>query len=309
MIDRSPRLRLAAALFALGLVAGANATATEVDAAAQARLGLALAELRAVQVPVAVPATAEVLDPSALARTAADVAAAQAAADASSAEARRVQALFEADGNMSRKALDAARAQAAADQAKLRQIRVQLRADWGAAVAALDGASLRARIDALLDGREAWLKAEPLATPAPGFQAVAATLRSDAARNVSARVLGPLPRSSSGLAGSWLVAADGAGLTPGMILTANLQGAGAGPSGLLLPRGAVVRWNGVAWAYVATDATHFERRPVHALAATAEGWVVGPPFKAGEKVVSQGAEALMARDAAPAAPAAAADDD
>lgn len=301
MIDRFPRC-FALAAFAVGAMVSGRAAATELDAAAQARLGLALAELRAVRAPAELPATAEVIDPSALAKAADDVSAAQAAADASGAEARRVQALFEADGNMSRKALDAARAQAAADQAKLRQARVQLRMDWGTAVAGLDERALRARAEALLDGREAWLKAEPLVAPAPGFQVGAATLRL-AGRDAAARVLGPLPRSTSGLAGGWLVAAVGEGLTPGMALTASLQGKDAGAAGVLLPRAAVVRWNGVAWAYVATDATHFERRAVKALATTADGWVVGASFKAGEKVVIRGAEALIAQEAAPPAAA------
>ena len=300
------RHAVAFALLAVGLMAAGSASATELDAAVQARLGLSLAELHAVHAPVAVPATAEVLDPSTLAKAADDIAAAQAAADASGAEARRVQALFEADGNMSRKALETARAQAAADQAKLRQARAQLRMDWGAGVAVLDAGALRARVDALLDGREAWLKVEPLAAPKPGFQAVSAALHPAAGQEVVARVLGPMPRSVSGLAGGWLVAADSADLAPGMVLTANLQGAGAGASGVLLPRAAVVRWNGMAWAYVATDDTHFERRAVSALAMTADGWVVGAPFKPGEKVVSRGAEALIAQDAAP--PAAAAGD-
>lgn len=291
---------MARILFAAApLLIATHAAATEVDAGAQSRLGLALVELHAAQAPAGVAASAEVLDPAALAKTADDIAALQAAADASGAEARRVQALFAADGNMSRKALDAARAQAAADQAKLRQARTQLRVDWGPAIAALDAPALHARAEALLDGRVAWLKAEPLATPAPGFQAAGATLRQGDGPEAAARVLGPLPRSTSGLAGGWLLEAPGAGLAPGMLLTARLQGAGAGATGVLLPRGAVVRWNGVAWAYVAIDATHFERRAVNALALTADGWIVGAPFKVGEKVVARGAQTLIALDAAP----------
>ena len=277
----------------LALIA-ADAAATEVDATTQNRLGLALVELRATQAPVELAATAEVLDPSTLAKTAADIAALQATADASNAEARRVQALFAADGNMSRKAAEAARAQAAVDQAKLQQARTQLRTDWGSAIAALDAHTLHARAESLLDGRTAWLKAEPLAAPAPGFQAAGAQLG-----DVAAHVLGPLPRSTSGLAGGWLLEAPGAGLMPGMTLTARLRGAAAGAAGVLLPRSAVVRWNGVAWAYIATDATHFERRAVNALAITADGWIVGAPFKAGEKAVARGAETLIALDAAP----------
>lgn len=277
-------------------LAAAHAVATEVDAATQARLGLGLTELRAAQAPVELAATAEVLDPSALAKSADDIAALQATADASNAEARRVQALFAADGNMSRKAVEAARAQAAVDQAKLQQARTQLRMDWGSAIAALDARTLHARAESLLDGRTAWLKAEPLTLPAAGFQAAGATLRSS---DVTARVLGPLPRSTSGLAGGWLLEAPGTDLTPGMTLPVRMRGAAAGTAGVLLPRSAVVRWNGVAWAYIATDATHFERRAVNALAITADGWVVGAPFKAGEKAVARGAEMLIALDAAP----------
>ena len=286
------RMSIAAVLMAVAI----DAAATEVDAATQARLGLTLAELRAAQAPVELPASAEVLDPSSLAKTADDLAALQATADASGAEARRVQALFAADGNMSRKAVEAARAQAAVDQARLQQARTQLRMDWGSAIAALDAHALHVRAESLLDGRTAWLKAEPLAAPAPGFQAAGAVLRQG---DVNARVLGALPRSTSGLAGGWLLEAPGADLMPGMMLTARIRGAGTGTAGVLLPRGAVVRWNGVAWAYVATDATHFERRAVNALAINADGWIVGAPFKAGEKVVARGAETLIALDAAP----------
>ena len=289
---RAARLLCSAAL----AVASATAAATEVDAATQARLGLALAELRAAQAPVELAATADVLDPAALAKAADDIAALQATAEASNAEAQRVQALYAADGNMSRKAVEAARAQAAVDRSKLQQARTQLRVDWGAAIAALDARALHARTEALLDGRTAWLKAEPLAAPAPAFSASGALLQPG---ELAARVLGPLPRSSSGLAGGWLLEAPGAGLAPGMTLTARIQGGGAGTAGVLLPRGALVRWNGVTWAYVATDATHFERRAVSALAITANGWIVGAPFKAGEKVVASGAGALIALDAAP----------
>jgi len=301
-LPRAARMLCAAWL----IVASATAAATEVDAATQARLGLALAELHAAQAPLELSAAAEVLDPTTLAKAADDIAALQATADASRAEAQRVQALYAADGNMSRKAVEAARAQAAVDQSKLQQARTQLRMDWGAAIAGMDAGTLHARTEALLDGRTAWLKAEPLAAPASGFQPAGALLHPG---DIAARVLSPLPRSSAGLAGGWLLEAPGAGLTPGMLLTARLQGSGTGASGVLLPRGAVVRWNGVAWAYVATDATHFERRAVTALAMTAAGWIVGAPFTAGEKVVTRGAGALIALDAAPAEPGKLGDDD
>ncbi|NUR22850.1 MAG: hypothetical protein HOQ08_08105 [Frateuria sp.] len=91
-----------------------------------------------------------------------------------------------------------------------------------------------------------------------------------------------------------------------MVLTAQLQYGGEPVRGVLLPRGAIVRWNGQDWAYVATGADRFERRAVTPRAMTPAGWVVGAPFKPGERVVVQGAEALIAVDAAPVPGAAAA---
>jgi hypothetical protein len=126
---------------------------------------------------------------------------------------------------------------------------------------------------------------------------------------VPARVLGTLPRSTSGLAAGWLLQADAGPLVPGMVLTAQLQGVGAPVHGVLLPRAAIVRWNGLDWAYVATGTTRFERRAVTPRAMTPAGWLVGAPFKPGERVVVQGAEALVAVDAAPAPGSAEATDD
>ncbi|MFC5743825.1 hypothetical protein [Dyella tabacisoli] len=280
----------------------ASAAATELTAEAQEKLGLATAALQSAQAPAAIAATAEVLDPSSLAKLADDIVAAQAAADASAAEYTRTQALVAADGNMSRKALEAARTQSIADQSKLRQARTQLRVEWGGSFAALDAGALRTRVDALLEGRETLLKSEPLSAPTAAFVADTATLQLAEKKLLDARVLGALPRSSSGVSAAWLLQASSTSLVPGMILTAQLHGRAQNESkqqGVLLPRAAVVRWNGVAWAYVVTDATHFERRAVQALAMTPAGWLVGTPFKAGEKVVTQGVETLIAVDAAP----------
>lgn len=77
-LPRAARMLCAAWL----IVASVTAAATEVDAATQARLGLALAELHAAQAPLELSATAEVLDPSTLAKAADDIAALQATADA-----------------------------------------------------------------------------------------------------------------------------------------------------------------------------------------------------------------------------------
>jgi hypothetical protein len=275
------------------------AQATELDAAAQARLGLRLATLEAGEVSPDSRATAEVLDPAPLANAVDTLKSAQAAAAASGAEAARTQALLSAQGNASRKALEAARAQAVADQARVREARIALRGAWGDALADMDTRRRDELIDALVDGRQVLLKAEPLGRSDLSRKVHAAILLVSPDADVPAQVLGRLPRSSSGLAAGWLLQAPAGSLVPGMLLTARLRADGAPQRGVLLPRAAIVRWNGLDWAYVASGATRFERRAVQPRAMAPAGWLVGAPFRPGERVVVQGAEALIAVDAAP----------
>ncbi|HET6804897.1 MAG TPA: hypothetical protein VFH59_05570 [Frateuria sp.] len=282
----------------LALLAG-GAAATELDAASQARLGLQLATLAAGSMPPTTRAVADVLDPVPLAKAIDELEAAQAAAHASRAEVARTQALLAAGGNASRKALEAAQAQATADQARLREARVALRSVWGDDLAEMEPGRRDRLLAALVKGRQVLLRAEPLGRPDQAPTVRAATLQLPRGAAATARVLGRLPRSTSGLAAGWLLQAEAGAMVPGMVLTARLHGAGAPVRGVLLPRAAIVRWNGLDWAYVATGATQFERRAVHPRAMTPAGWLVGAPFKPGERVVVQGAEALVAVDAAP----------
>lgn len=297
--------RLAPLVFLLVLLTG-HATATELDAASQARLGLRLATLAEGQMSPTTRAVADVLDPVPLAKSIDELEAAQAAARASHAELARTQALLAAAGNASRKALEAAQAQATADQARLREARVGLRSAWGDDLADMASAGRERLLDALVSGHQVLLSAEPLGRPDGTLKVHAATLQLPHGVDVPAQVLGRLPRSTSGLAAGWLLQADAGPLVPGMVLTVQLHGEGKPLRGVLLPRAAIVRWNGLDWAYVATGTTQFERRVVHPQAMTAAGWLVGAPFKPGERVVVQGAEALVAVDAAPA-PGSAAD--
>lgn len=308
---RTAMTYLSRAAFALLVALACNAGAVELDAAAQSRLGLRLSTLAEGEASPTTRAVVDVLDPLPLAKAVDELAVARAAADASRAEAGRTRALLAARGNASRKALEAAQAQAVADQARLREARLALRAGWGEALADMDRTRRDRLVDQLVDGRQVLLRAEPLERPDEPVPVRAATLQVPHGGQLPARVLGRLPRSTAGLAAGWLLQAPAGALVPGMVLTARLQSGGPPVRGVLLPRAAVVRWNGRDWAYVATGADRFERRAVAARVMTPAGWLVGAPFGAGERVVTQGAEALIAVDAAPSpgGSAAAPDDD
>jgi multidrug efflux pump subunit AcrA (membrane-fusion protein) len=236
------------------------------------------------------------MDPAPLARLAEDVAAAEATASASSAERQRTRALWSVDGNVSRKVVEAADAQASVDQAHVRQLRAQLRLEWGATYASLTGDVLRQRVLSLVEGHTVLLRAQVLGLPPAGWSPRGASLTLVNGGTRTARVLGSLPRGTSGLAADWLLEADGRALVSGMHMAGYLEDSTNHLSGVVLPRSAVIRWNGLSWAYVAVDATHFERRAVNPLRVLDDGWLVGAPFKAGEHAVTNGANALMAID-------------
>jgi hypothetical protein len=85
-------------------------------------------------------------------------------------------------------------------------------------------------------------------------------------------------------------------LRPGMALTAYLQLPGDATKGVLLPRSAIVRQEGVPWAYVRTADDKVTRRPVEQATPVDAGWFVPAGFKAGEAVVVAGAQMLLSEE-------------
>jgi len=255
---------LVASLLAMALAA--PVVATEVDQTAQHSLGLATATLAAVSRPAEIPAAIDVLDPAPLARLVDDLTAAEATASASAAEARRAEALFHADTNVAAKAVEAAHSQAAIDAAHVRQLHTDLTLGWGTRFGHLDTTALQRTI-------------------APHVH--------------EAAILGRFPQSATGVQPEWLLDADGGALVPGMHTSGSLRDGTGSVSGLLLPRAAIVRWNGLSWTYVQVDATHFERRPVRAEQRLDDGWLVeaNDDLHPGDRVVVAGAAALLAIDA------------
>ncbi len=81
-------------------------------------------------------------------------------------------------------------------------------------------------------------------------------------------------------------------IAPGANLTAILDLPGEASTGVVIPRGAVVRSDGRGWAFVQTGADTFIRREVALTRPTSDGWFVTSDFKAGEKVVVTGAQVL-----------------
>jgi hypothetical protein len=92
------------------------------------------------------------------------------------------------------------------------------------------------------------------------------------------------------------VRASGFPLRPGAAVTAYLPTAGESRQGVVIPRSAIVRLEGKAWAYVQVGDTGFARREITLDHATDEGWFVSDNVASGDRVVVRGAQTLLSEE-------------
>lgn len=92
------------------------------------------------------------------------------------------------------------------------------------------------------------------------------------------------------LDGPWLAA------RPGLLVQAQLPAGNGTSRGVVIPAAAVVQWDGLDWAWLRREADHFVRVRVLTDRPVAGGWMVGPPWAAGDSVVVTGAEQLLSEE-------------
>ncbi|CAM3224680.1 hypothetical protein [Asticcacaulis taihuensis] len=266
----------------------------QLDARTQARLQLRIAPLTAAHSSDQVSAFATVVDPTPLLTLLSDLATAQSAYTASQAEAARSQALAR-DASLSAKASEAATAQARSDQARVRLLKQRLGLEWGAYFTTLSDNGLRQLGSDLAAARCALVRVD---TPAGQGLKGAKTVSLDlgALGFADARVLGVARTADARLQSPGLMTLvsgeNAAYLSIGLSLKASLY-SGGGTSGLLIPNAALLRQGGHVYAFIKTNAQTFDRRIVTPTRVTPEGLIVTSGFTSGEKVVVQGASALL----------------
>ena len=281
----------------------------------QAAAGLELRALEAATWRPGVSAAGSVLDPVPLAALAAELSTAEAARDASRAELARTRTLHADAANVSKRSLESAQAQFRADDDHATLAERQLAMGWGRAIAGLAGAERDALIARLIDGRAAIarvdLPAGELGQAAGGDAAAAgadspvepvaarvSVLGSDAP-SVAAAAIEDAPAVNPELPGrSFLLRLDPAGsrLRPGAAISARLELAGEPRSGVVVPRDALVRFGGLAWAYVKRGDDRFERLAVPLDAPADGGWFSTERFAPGDEVVVTGAQLLLGEE-------------
>lgn len=292
------RRLIPAAVAAAWLSAGSAQAGTVVVApAAQQRLGLETAPLSIQRRSAEVDAFAKVLDPEPLVQLDSDLRTATAAAAASHAEAERTRALNSTGGGVAAKDMEAAVSQARQDALKVEMLRRRLGLEWGPGIARLSDRRRAELAQALSAGRAALVHVD---THNNAGQAGARVVKVDVGdASVSGVVLGPARAAEPRLQSSGLIVLvtgpEAILLSVGLTQSAHIAQAQS-ETGVVIPRSAVVRWRGAAWAYVRTGPDRFERRLVDAPIPEEDGLFSARGFKSGDAVVTRGAVALFAAE-------------
>jgi hypothetical protein len=295
---------IAATAAAMLAATSALAAAVVVPPAAQERMGLAVVRLEAQQHSTEVDAFAKVLDPEPLVQLDSDLHTAVAAAEASRAEAERSRALNSAGGGVASKDMEAAVAQAKQDALKVEMLRRRVSLEWGPGVARMSEARRAKLVKALVAGEAALVHVD---THNNAGQDGARQVKVDVGdASLPAVVLGPARAAEPRLQSSGLIV-EVTGpkamlLSVGLTQSAHIAQADA-VTGVMIPRGAIVRYRGAAWAYVKTAPGRFERRLVDAPVPEEAGFFVAHGFSAGDEVVTQGAVELFTAEQGQAAKA------
>jgi hypothetical protein len=288
---------VAAPLMAAPLVASAQVTpytGVTLDPQAQARLGVRTQALKSERRSAQIDAFAKVLDPGPLAQLETDLEAAQASATASAAEARRAEALNASGSAVSSKDAEAARAQADNDAVHLQQLRQRLGLEWGPGIQRQTEVRRRELIRALSDGQAALVHID---TPNNEGQAEARSVEIDIGDGQAhGELLGAARTAEPRLQSSGLIAVvrgkSAILLSIGLIQSAHINTPASSP-GVIIPRSAVIRFNGSDWAYARHGPQGFERRRLDSPVAGEAGLFVTKGFSAGDELVVQGAAELF----------------
>ena len=271
--------------------------AVTLSAAAQQRVGLGTQKLTTVQRSAEIDAFAKVLDPGPLVQSENALETAEAASAASRAEAARTTALHESGGSVAAKDAEVAQSQARQDALKVALVRRQIDLLWGPGVARLSDARRKALVAGLAKGGIALVHVD---THNNEGQAGARQVKVDiGADSVTGAVIGPARAAEPRLQSSGLIVEingpDAILLSVGLTQSAHIEEA-TSQSGVLLPRGAIIRFRGSDWAYVRTGPTTFQRRLALNPEPEKDGLFVAQGFAAGDEVVVHGATSLFAAE-------------
>lgn len=262
------------------------------ERAEQQRIGLAVAPVIATTAPAITHGFARGLDGGALAAIDAEIVTARAAASASQAEAARLAQLFAQDQSASAKSVEAARSQAAADAARVGLAERRVGLEYGPGLARLGGGARHALIADIAAGRAALVRID---VPGASLDAQSRIRIDDGALAVLGPAAAADPRLQSAGVLAILRGPAAASATSGRILDVKVERGSAEP-GAAVPRDAVLRWRGGLWVYRQDGPETFERVELVDARPIGGAWFVRSGLTAGNRVVTGGAETMLAVD-------------
>jgi hypothetical protein len=284
-------------------------TVLTLDSPTQNRLGLEVVTLAATLTRAQASCPALVLSVQDLAAsrnsylaTQAQVQKARVEADVARKEHIRLKTLFEENQNISEKSLQSAAATLEVNETDVRAGEQQqvlqesiARQEWGGVAAEwmVKGSPELRRI---LDQSEVLVQMTMLSGAAYGAPKTI-SLEIFGGTRTQATLISIFPHVDPRIQGrSFLYVAHARpGLTPGVNLLAHLS-VGNPMKGLIVPTSAVVWSEGKAWVYQQTAADRFARRAVPTDMPLERGFFVAEGFSPGDKLVVQGAQALLSEE-------------
>jgi catechol 2,3-dioxygenase-like lactoylglutathione lyase family enzyme len=275
-------------------VVASGSDTLKLDARALARTGVRVAALSASQASEQRTGFARALDVGALAAIDAEAKAADATAAASRAEAARLATLASQDQSASQRSVEAARAQAQSDNARAQLAARRVGLEFGPGLGRLGRGGVSALVGDVAAGRAALVRIDIAGvTLQPGN----AVRIGEGDNTSSVRVLGPAASADIKLQSAGVLAvvrgSAAQGLLAGRVLPASTD-SGAAQTGIIVPRDAIIRYQGALWIYVQKPDQAFDRVELIDARAIADGWFVPSGLAPGTRVAITGAGSLMA---------------
>ena len=284
-------------------------TVITLDPETQSRVGISVAPLEAITAHEQVTAPAIILSAQELVSMRNNYVAgltrvekAQANADVAQREYDRLRTLYQDNQNASQKDLQAAQGALRSDQADVQAAQQDLtleaagaRQSWGEVVAKwiVDDPP---PLDRVL-GQQDFLVQVTLPRDELSAAPQTISLEVPGSSQTQAKLISPLPRVDPRIQGmsSLYVARNHLGLAPGLNLVARLA-MGRVMRGVLVPRSAIVWWQGNAWVYRQTAPDRFVRRQVPTETPLENGLFVSTGLSAGDQIVIRGAQTLLSEE-------------
>lgn len=264
---------------------------------AQKRIGLKVEELKASEHTPELAAYGTVLDPTPLITAQAEIASTTVALETSRKAAERAKSLFDQGENVARKTLESAEADLKANEIKLKIVQEQIALEWGQSISKLSSSELQTLLSNLISGTTVLARVDLPTGENLTNEPSTARISGIGEKWQAAKILSRATKADPKMQGEgFILQCESSQLKPGAAVNALLQTAGPAQPGFVVPETAVVQFIGKAWTYVQSGTNTFTREEISLQTPVDHGWFETKGVKAGDHVVTQGAQELLSEE-------------